>query len=516
MYAIYLLINNNIQKNKINKIDKITNKNIALIVPCYNETKEELNITFDSIYKQQDFDNNKFLFIICDGTNNTSKQVFDIFSNSISNITYIIDAYKTWDNIFENISICSGRKNNINFMIFIKDKNKGKRDSLTMIRRLLYYYNRRCDEDINIHNNILKYFDKKLLDLFISQLNNSFIEVNNRENLLHLIKDTSDNASINSGSSDIDTCIIELEKIKEITNTDNINSNIFHYIYGTDADTELDKKCIYNLIEYLSNSDSETVAVVGFVDIYMKDTILNPLKLYQYSEYYVAQLLRRNCQSILTKKVNCLSGCNQLLKICEETCGDEILDLFNKKPNIDDNIYKQILASASEDRNHVTYMFKIFPYVKTVQCISAKVYTKVPLTIKHFISQRKRWILGTIVNDLLLLVNKNHSKIERIQSFINIFINALSLYIFISTILFLISIINGGNMIMLYLSIIMMIPIIYNLLTPFIKYRNSVHRIIYYYISYICYLFMGPIVNICLHFYTLFNIDNFSWNMNIT
>ena len=30
---------------------------------------------------------------------------------------------------------------------------------------------------------------------------------------------------------------------------------------------------------------------------------------------------------------------------------------------------------------------------------------------------------------------------------------------------------------------------------------------------YIFYLIMGPVVNIYLHFYTLINLDNFSWNM---
>jgi ribonucleotide monophosphatase NagD (HAD superfamily) len=97
-----------------------------------------------------------------------------------------------------------------------------------------------------------------------------------------------------------------------------------------------------NLINELSNKTKDFVACVGFVNLYMKDDKFNYLKLYQFAEYYIAQLLRRNFQSIYTNKVNCLSGCNQLIIICEETCGDELLYIFNKKPTNDDNIFKHI------------------------------------------------------------------------------------------------------------------------------------------------------------------------------
>lgn len=516
MNAIYsiLLISNMIYNyfKKNNNITYTINKNyndinLAIVIPCYNETINELNCTFDSIYNQKNLDNNKIMFIISDGINETSNNLLKIFKSSIINSYHINNAYKTWDNIFESLDIYCGRKNNINFMILIKKKNKGKRDTLTLIRRLLFYYNRKTEYNIDIHSDIYKHINKTFLNIFILTLNKFLItKEQNNNNIIEIILND-DNCSNNS--DDIinkDNYILDLCEIKDIDNK-------IKYIYGTDADTEIDENCIKNLLIDLENSDKTTMASVGFVDLYMKDTYFNFFKLYQFAEYYTAQLLRRHFQSTFTKKVNCLSGCNQLIKICDETCGEKILEVFNKKPQQNYNIFKQILSSASEDRNHITHMFNLFPYVKTIQTLNAKVYTKVPLNIKKILSQRKRWNLGTFTNDTLILLNKNHNKIERFHSFINILINSLSPFIFIATVNFIKNIIINPSILMLYLSLIIFIPITYHLLTPFIKYKNNFKKTLYYYFSYMFYLLFGPIINIILHIYTVLKLDDFNWNI---
>jgi chitin synthase len=515
-YVFALLINwiYNLFVTKENTyyIDNENDMNMAIFVPCYNETIDELNLTFDSIYNQKNLSNKKILYTICDGNNETSKNVIQIFKPYISESYKVLNAYKTWDDIFEPLYLYTGYRNNFGFIIMVKENNKGKRDSLAIIRRILHYYNKRTEYDIDTQCNIENYFGKSFLNLFIAKTNKFLMKSTDNINSIKKLIRSEDEISINSDSSIIDYCIEHIDNtILDIDYKD--ENNKIDYIYGTDADTELDEMCIYNLLKDMIKADSETVASVGFVDLYMKDTFINPLKLYQFGEYYSAQLLRRHFQSTITKKVNCLSGCNQLIKICKETCGDEILNLFNKKPDKDSNIYKQILATASEDRNHVTLMFQLTPYIKTIQTLNAKVYTKVPLNIKDFLSQRKRWNLGTITNDSLILCNSNHKIIERFQAFVNIFINSLNTFVFISTINFVISIIKKPDWLMLYLSTIIFIPILYHLLTPFTKYRNTLKRTIYYYISYIFYILCGPVVNLTLHLYTLFKLDDFNWNI---
>ncbi len=497
------------------------NKNIAIVVPCYNENKEELNLTFDSIFRQKNIDNNKkVLYIICDGKNNKTKtheHLYDIFNLAHAEMYDFKFGYKTWDDDYEPITIYCGIKNNINFMIFIKKNNKGKRDSLTMIRRLLMYYNRRTSSDVFYHTNVIKYFNSRIINLFISKTNQYLLT--NTQNILNIktLIESEEKISVNSGSSDISDCVCYIDNMLNSIddNTyDNKDTNTnLDYIYGTDADTELDDMCISELLTSIYKTDQNIVACVGFVDLFMKDSYFNPLKLYQYAEYYTAQLLRRNYQSTYIQKVNCLSGCNQIIKICEETCGDKILNLFNKKPKPDANIFRQILSSASEDRNHVTLMFQLFPYIRTIQCLKSKVYTKVPLNIFRFLSQRKRWNLGTYTNDILILLNSKHVFGERLQSFINILINSLAIFIFIATVLFIITIIKGADIIMVYLSIMIFIPVLYNLLTPFTKYNRSWIMTYYYYLSYLYYLVLGPVINIVIHLYTLWKLDDFNWNI---
>lgn len=52
---------------KSEKID-YSKRSLGFLVPCYNETEEELKCTFDSLKSQNDIEENKkMLFVVCDG-----------------------------------------------------------------------------------------------------------------------------------------------------------------------------------------------------------------------------------------------------------------------------------------------------------------------------------------------------------------------------------------------------------------------------------------------------------------
>lgn len=233
--------------------------------------------------------------------------------------------------------------------------------------------------------------------------------------------------------------------------------------------------------------------------------------LYQFAEYISAQCLRRRFQSKFTKKVNCLSGCNQLIKVCQETCGEAILTEFNKKPVDSANITEIILSTASEDRNHVTLMFKLYPEVKTLQESSAIVYTNVPTRLKKFLIQRKRWSLGAFFNDLLLIINRKHNFVERLTSFVNVFTYIINPFIIVASGQFLYAIIEHPNMLMLFLSIIMFQIVLHNLITPLVFY-NLGGRIGYYYLGLLIYYCAGIFLTGAQYIYTGIYLDNFNWN----
>ena len=529
-------------KNSINKIYKTYNttinyRKVVYVLTCYNETEQELRNTLNSIHTQTYnplF--NKFIIIICDGKLNTTSnpgtlRTDEILINIIlkDNLIYnttFIDAYKTWFNNWENIDIYTGIYNNIPLLLIVKHNNIGKRDSLTLVRRLIYYYNiinndtnsttsttttttsnRDTQNTSKIINNEFKFIDYYLYcspDLLHFIDSYFTIRINSKFNV-----NVIDNVNINI---DLDTFGISILH----------NKDPIHFIIGTDADTILSPQCSYELINTYDNSSGKMgllVGVVGIVDI-VKNWY-NPLVMYQYCEYLYAQFLKRKTQSVITNKVNCLSGCVQLLKVCNETCGNQILNLFNKLPSQtddNDNIIHHIRSYASEDRNHICLMFQLYPYVKTIQATNAIAYTQVPNTLTHFLRQRKRWCAGAMVNDLLLIVNKCHNKWERFMAIVNVVIFSINIFVFVATIEFIMAVIYGPTLLMLLLSIIMILPLLYSLSIPLLIYNDGITRIektyniLYYYLGVLNYYTMGFIYSLLVYCYTLYYLDDFNWN----
>jgi chitin synthase len=258
-------------------------------------------------------------------------------------------------------------------------------------------------------------------------------------------------------------------------------------------------------------NDDTVHGCVGYVDIYPKMNSCSIYVLYQYAEYMFSQCLRRQAQSHITSKVSCLSGCNQILRVSNETCGEEILTKFNYFPKEDENIFNHIRSYASEDRNHVCLMLSMFPNVKTKQTLKAIAYTVVPTSIKVFMSQRRRWSLGANANDMLLIYLPGINIFERISALINIITYSFSPFVFVATVFFIKSIIIHPTYLMLLLSIPILIVAGYSVLIPiFIKpllFRSA----LYYYLSYIFFVIFGSLINLCLYFNSIINMDVIKW-----
>jgi chitin synthase len=453
--SILILISNLCKKDYDYDIkrDKISKKYLY-IVPCYNESEIELLNTLTSLSLQKTGKNDKrAIIIVCDGkvtgqgnNKSTDKILLSILNNKNKPINY---SYITREGDLNNIDLYIGKFDDVDYILMIKEKNYGKRDSLVLVRRLVY------NNSLNNYNDILY----KSFNLILN-------------------------------------------------NIDLINID---YIINIDADTIFDYNCTYELIKGIENH-KDNVGCVGYVDLnFNNSSIFNPFNLYQYSEYMYAQCLNRQAQSNLTHKVNCLSGCVQILKVCEENCGEDILERFNYCPKDDDNIFTHIRGTASEDRNHVCIMHSMYPHVRTVQNLKAISYTNVPKSIRVFLSQRRRWTLGATTNDLLLLFSPNINIFERISSFINIITFVLTPFIFTATVLFFINIISHPTLLTLYLAIMMIIPLSFGLLIPVFIKRMYFKDAMYFYLSYIFFLTFGSMVTLSQYIYSLFSMDTISW-----
>ena len=468
---------NNSNRNKTEQLiihnNRSSPRNYLYIIPCYNESKEELTGTIKSLLLQRRVPGDKrSLLIICDGkgvTGEGNEESTDILLKNIlqiNSISWEYYLYTTWDKTSNCVIIYKGiliqETEEVPFILFIKNKNYGKRDSLVLARNCCYQYNLFTTQNETIEQNV-NLVDVPLIEAMI----HNFATVYNNEKI--------------------------------------------DYIIGIDADTIFDYNCSYELIQGIE-AEENIYGCVGFVEVSPQMDMFSFFVLYQYAEYIFAQCLRRYTQSIITKKVNCLSGCVQILRISEETCGEKILAIFNYLPPEKDNIFNHIRSYASEDRNHVCHMLSLYPHVKTTQTVKAVAYTKVPNSIAVFISQRRRWCLGANANDMLLVYLPGINFFERISSFVNVLTFSIAPFIFIATVMFIKTIIEEPTPLMLYLSSIILVPLSHAvIIVPIFIKRFSFRETLYYYFSLSCFFGFGSLINLFIFCYSIMCMDVIKW-----
>ena len=125
--TIMILINKLLIKTDQNKVYRSGPVNLVYLVPCYNESQTELTDTLDSLCDQitTQPEDKKLIVIICDGkvkglgnnkkTNKILTEV--IFNNNNKNV--ILDAYKTWDNSYNDLDIYTGKYKNLDYILMI-------------------------------------------------------------------------------------------------------------------------------------------------------------------------------------------------------------------------------------------------------------------------------------------------------------------------------------------------------------------------------------------------------------
>jgi chitin synthase len=467
-WSVILLLGYKMFFKKNDIIHRTNPLNYTYIVPCYNESEEELTKSFESLITQHAVHGDKrTMIIICDGkvigsgnTMSTDKILKKILKQ-VDLPTFF--EYTTWDNKKNKVEVLSGCYNykhyKLDYILLIKNHNYGKRDSIVLARKLCYNYNMKIISDNMIGHEYMYHIGFILSNYY--------------------------------------------------------NSAKIDYMIGIDADTIFEYNCSYELIKMIE-TDKMIHGCVGFVDIVPSMNWFSPFVLYQYAEYIFAQCLRRQAQSSITNKVSCLSGCNQILRVSEETCGSKILERFNYLPRESENIFNHIRSYASEDRNHVCLMLSMYPYVKTVQTLHAISYTIVPTSIKVFMSQRRRWSLGASMNDLLLVYLPGVNIFERISALVNISTYILSPFIFVATIYFIRSIIENPTYLMLLLSIPIIIIFIYSLMIPIFIKQISFRRALYYYLSYIIFVIFGSFISLLVYFNSILNMDIIRWGKTRT
>ena len=519
-------------------LPRLVAKAYLYVVPCYNESIDELRQALDSLVVQRVVPGDvRCLLIICDGkaTGQGNKQSTDLELLELLHLgehdNHSLHEYTTWHQKINVLKVYRGIYTTPNlengmplpFLLFLKGYNVGKRDSLVLARTLCY---QRGHDDLTApvspesrgHDDLTAPVspESRGHDVVELEIENDYDEITSdcprasgltgcprAEYVLA-------GASFMGFGSLLDCFQLFIHEVMRLHSR--LPETKLDYIIGIDADTIFDYECSYELIQGLEQNPMNH-GCVGYVDIRRDMNPWHPFVLYQYGEYMFAQCLRRLAQSMMTGKVNCLSGCNQILRISLETCGPQILNKFNTLPSADDSatIFDYIRSYASEDRNHVCHVLSIYPSVRTTQAMKAKCYTVVPTSATVFFSQRRRWTLGATCNDLLLVYLPGIVVWERISSFVNVVTFSLTPFVFVATVTFFKVLIECPTWLLLYLSIIVIVPLAYGLLIPVFIQPLTFRGALYFYLAKTFHLVVGIFISLGIYFYAFGNMDVLTW-----
>jgi chitin synthase len=270
-------------------------------------------------------------------------------------------AYTSWDGAPMDAEIVKGEYRGLPIICITKNENRGKRDGIVLVRSFLHKFNQRDSEPS------------------LGMLSH--------------------------------TLFAELAGFLEKASIQSVD-----YAIGIDADTRFDAECVINLIQTVREGD-QIIGVTANIRVDPKTLgRFSIAYLFQNAEYIIGQNRRRLRQSITSRRVTCLPGCCQLLRVKEKTCGDYILGKFGYYPKATDGLFRTIRSMMSEDRDHICLVLSEYADVQTRVSLSARAYTSAPHSLSVFLSQRRRWTLGPLTSDTLLASRRSTGWMERVAA----------------------------------------------------------------------------------------------------
>ncbi|PSN61826.1 hypothetical protein BS50DRAFT_561994 [Corynespora cassiicola Philippines] len=442
------------------RVPKIPEKleNLVYLLPCYNESYEELMNSLNSLADQKHLDGHrKAVVIVCDGrckgkgmTKTTAEHLTEDIIESPSSIK-MRSAYTAWDDTQMNAEIVTGEFKGLKVFCIIKEENRGKRDGIILARSFLHKFNLRdtIESPGIISSDLFQKWSKFLID-------NSMLSV--------------------------------------------------EYVVGMDADTRFDEECVFNLMQ-TAREGEQVVGVCGYILADFSSTSRFSLPyLYQNAEYAIGQYRRRLRQNLTTRKVTCLPGCCQILRVVESTCGDEVLKRFGYYPRETDGLFRTIRSMMSEDRDHVCLVLDGDTSVETRQCLTARAYTSVPQTYPVFLSQRRRWTLGPMTSDSMLAIRNTSIWLERIAAASAVMNWSLNLSMFFAK--FIREDFDRRTRHIFF--VLVLIRQLWDFSIVFISPRSFIEAVQFIIGAFMCVMF-GPMIGFTVQMYSLYKLNDFRW-----
>lgn len=176
----------------------------------------------------------------------------------------------------------------------------------------------------------------------------------------------------------------------------------FDFIYCSDADSTIHRGALSLLADALL-ADARAIAACGFVFVeHEPGREWSFWNLYQQFQYSFGQIVRRGAESYFGK-VTCLPGCNTMIRVRPEMAG--AMQKY-AAPVTSLPVLKHQVQLLGTDRRLTYCLLSQDRRLRTLFVPAAGSETIAPQSLKHYLSQRRRWGSNAYFNNYFYFAGK--------------------------------------------------------------------------------------------------------------
>jgi chitin synthase len=344
---------------------------IILFVTCFNEGQNSIKRTLNSLVCSNYDDQQKFIFIVCDGRIKSSEEKDGVLTCDIVR-NMLRDDYESDPKWYYSIARGSKRVNRATIIT-------GK-----------YTHNNRF---VNV--------------IMVKKIGNGEQDSGNRgkRDSQLILMGWLQRVLFNELLSEMDYGLL-----RSIHNLTSLSIQSFDHVLMIDADTIIDGMAISKMMGVMER-DKSVMGLCG------ETKIVNPNESWvtriQVFEYFQSHHLGKAFESAFGG-VTCLPGCFSMYRIKSQKgeytyipilASPEIIDAYSRIAD-PRSLHDRNLLDLGEDRYLTTLMMSTFPSRKLVYVKDAYCFTRVPRTFFRLLKQRRRWINSTVHNLWVLMKSR--------------------------------------------------------------------------------------------------------------
>ena len=190
----------------------------------------------------------------------------------------------------------------------------------------------------------------------------------------------------------------------------------FDMILCTDADSTFEKGAVKKLAEALHHDDRAIAACGVLLAEFEKGRQWSVWTLYQLYQYCFGQYVRRQAEG-LWGRVTCLPGC-----VCMVAVRPEMAAAIQSyaQPVENKRVILHQVQYLGTDRRLTYLMLQQSKKLRTLFVPDAVCQTSVPQTLRHYLSQRRRWGSNAYYNTMFYFIGKNQFLVTRAAALIDL------------------------------------------------------------------------------------------------